>query len=114
MNNNDTNAEITLMPETNNTMNRIFSAAQKQLDNIKEHEKILLHDLIDKVVAETQVKTTIAQGLISMFLEDWVGRGEGTLESGRSGGIYKGGKKQRVDMRPRCTGCGNCSGCGQV
>ena len=101
----NTDKEIVLAPETNDVMQKIFLSAKKQLDNVEQHNKILLHDLVDKVVAETHIKATIAQGLISMFLEDWVRKGEGTMETGRAGGIFKNGKKPRFDGRPRCELC---------
>lgn len=113
-NTNTTISEVILTNETNDVMQKVFSAAKKQLDGIEKHDKILLHDLIDRVVSETHIQTTITQGLIAMFLQDCIRKGEGTMEAGRGGGYFKGGKKPHVDNRPRCTGCGHCNGCGQV
>jgi hypothetical protein len=97
--------EVILTNETNDVMQKVFNAAKKKLDTIEKHDKILLHDLIDNVVAETHIQTTITQGLIAMFLQDCIRKGEGTMESGRNGGYFKGGKKPHVDNRPRCDLC---------
>jgi hypothetical protein len=97
--------EVILTNETNDVMQKVFNAAKKKLDTIEKHDKILLHDLIDNVVAETHIQTTITQGLIAMFLQDCIRKGEGTMEAGRNGGYFKGGKKPHVDNRPRCDLC---------
>jgi hypothetical protein len=102
---NTTSPEVILTNETNDVMQKVFSAAKKQLDAIEKHDKILLHDLIDRVVSETHIQTTITQGLISMFLQDCIRKGEGTMEAGRNGGFFKGGKKPHHDTRPRCDLC---------
>ena len=105
-NNTNITNEVILTNETNDVMQKVFSAAKKKLDTIEKHDKILLHDLIDNVVAETHIQTTITQGLIAMFLQDCIRKGEGTMEAGRNGGYFKGGKKPHVDNRPKCGECG--------
>jgi len=85
------------------TMERVFDAARNILDTLQDGEKILIKDLTDKVVAKTQAQTSVVSGLISMFVHEMY---DGiVVERGRNGGIFKGGKKVRVDMRPRCSTC---------
>lgn len=87
------------------TMNLVKQSVSKILDNLQDGEKTTLKDLIDKVVAETNIKVSIANGLVPMVVHEWANLGAGSVEKGRNGGVFKGGKVPRVDPRPRCETC---------
>lgn len=89
-----------------NTMDSVKESAYKILDALEGGEKTTLKDLIDKIVAETKVQVSIANGLVPMVVHEWAKNGNGSVEKGRNGGVFKGGKPIRIDPRPRCTECG--------
>lgn len=66
---------------------------------------ITIRDLTDKVAAETEVQISIANGLCPVIARDWAKQGGHSVSLGRKGGIHFGGKKERVDNRPRCETC---------
>lgn len=88
------------------TMDSVKGSAYKILDALENGEKTTLKDLIDKVVAETSIQVSIANGLVPMVVHEWAKNGNGSVEKGRNGGVFKGGKPVRVDPRPRCEACG--------
>jgi hypothetical protein len=89
----------------NDTMSAVKTSVHKILDSLNDGEKTTLKDLTDKVVAETHIKVSIANGLVAMVAHEWCNNGGGTINKGRGGGIFKNGKKIRVDPRPRCETC---------
>jgi len=88
------------------TMDSVKGSTYKILDLLEHGEKTTLKDLIDKVVAETEVQVSIANGLVPMVVHEWAKNGNGSVEKGRNGGVFKGGKPIRIDPRPRCETCG--------
>lgn len=88
-----------------NTMDIVKISVYNILDALADGEKTTIRDVIDKVVAETKVQISIANGLVPMIVHGWAADGNGTVNAGRSGGIFKGGKKLRVDNRIRCETC---------
>lgn len=92
-----------IAPATQDTMNIVFEATKRILDKLEDGKKTTLKDLIDKVVAETKVQVSIANGLVPMYAHSYTGV---SVEKGRNGGVFKGGKPKRVDPRPRCPTCG--------
>jgi len=90
-----------------NTMNIVFDAAKRILDAVAETpgKKTTLRDLIDKVVYETKVQVSVANGLVPMFVHNWEKAGHGEMKRGRNGGIFPGGRVQRIDPRTRCQTC---------
>lgn len=93
------------MSSTENIISSIRNAIDNILETLQGGDKIITSDIIDKVVAETKVKISIANGIIPMILQELVENGRGTMERGRTGGFYKGKKVQRIDMRKRCDSC---------
>ena len=87
------------------TMNAVKTSVLNILDKLNEGERAITKDIIDKVVAETKVQISIINGLVPMIIKEWVGEGKGEVSAGRGGGIFRGGKKTRVDPRARCTTC---------
>jgi len=87
------------------TMDSVKESAYKILDLLKHGEKTTLKDLIDKVVAETKVRVSVANGLVPMVVHEWAKNGKGSVNKGRNGGIFPGGKKVRLDPRERCITC---------
>lgn len=92
-------------PTVNETMNLVRSAIETILEPLKDGERITSKDLIDKVIAATHIKVSIANGIVPMILHALEEEGRGTLNIGRSGGWFVGGKKLRIDPRPRCETC---------
>lgn len=88
------------------TMDSVKVSTYKILDALVQGEKTTLKDLIDKVVAETNVQVSTANGLVPMVVHEWADNGNGSVEKGRNGGVFKGGKPIRIDPRPRCPTCG--------
>lgn len=103
---NSEGADTKVNASAQETMNLVFESARKILDVLQNGQKTTMKDLTDKVVAETKVQVSVANGLVPMYVHAWAGRGEGTVEKGRNGGIFKGGKPKRIDPRPRCPECG--------
>lgn len=93
------------MSNNDNTVDAVKQSILKILDNLEMHEKTTIKDLIDKAVAETKVQVSIANGLVPMIVHQHAEEGWGTVEIGRGGGCFRGGKKPRTDPRPRCETC---------
>jgi hypothetical protein len=87
-------------------MDLVKESTTKILDVLEHGEKTTLKDLIDKVVSETKIQVSTANGLVPMVVHEWAKEGNGSVEKGRNGGVFKGGKPIRVDSRPRCEACG--------
>lgn len=85
------------------TMSKVKEATNEVLNAMENETKIQLEDLIDRVIAKTGVKISIATYLAPMFARDYPGV---EICRGRGGGVYKGGKRVRQDVRPRCAECG--------
>jgi hypothetical protein len=89
----------------------IMTTLKAALDNLfgemKERGEThtTVRDAIDKVVARTQVKVSIANGVVPLLLQEWEAAGHGEVLRGRRGGIWVGGRKKHVDMRARCPEC---------
>jgi hypothetical protein len=89
----------------------IMTTLKTALDNLfskmaaEGENHTTVRDMIDKVVAATGVKVSIANGVVPLLLQEWQEAGHGQVLRGRRGGIWLGGRKQRVDMRPRCESC---------
>jgi hypothetical protein len=92
-------------PSTTTLYDATRNATLKILDSLEPHKRTIIRDIIDTVVAQTGCPSTIANGLIPMFCHDWADAGNGTVERGRLGGVYKGGPRVRSDQRPRCETC---------
>lgn len=88
-----------------NTVNIVKQSTLKILSDIPKGEKTTFKDLIDKVVAETRIQISIANGLVAMIVHEWEQEGYGSIEKGRNGGIYPGGKEKKIDKRLRCESC---------
>ena len=78
------------------------NSMQKIIDKMEMHERITLKNLIDKIVFETQIPVSIANGLIPMLLHSHT---EVKIEKGQGGGVFKGGRRPICDNRPRCSEC---------
>lgn len=89
--------------DVQDTMNKVINATKKQVDKLNNGEKVVLKDLIDMVVSETGVKMYKATGIVNTYLDS--SDSGMTVERGRNGGAYKGGKPIRVDKRARCESC---------
>ena len=84
-------------------MTKVFEATKAVIDGMAQHERLTIEDLTDIVKAKVEdlnignvgsmVKLCIAQSKLVK------------VEPGRNGGVYKGGRKPRVDTRPRCKTC---------
>ena len=87
------------------TMTLVKTKLYELLDALQDGEKSTMRDLTDKVIARTGVKVSIANGIVSLLVHQWAAEGHGEVHRGRAGGIFKGGKKQRIDPRQRCPEC---------
>lgn len=99
------NIEIKETTSSQKTMDSVKESVYKILAAIEHGNKTTLKDLIDKVVAETDVQVSIANGLVPMVVHEWAKDGNGSVNKGRNGGIFKGGKPVRLDPRARCETC---------
>jgi hypothetical protein len=82
----------------------IFEATNRLIDAL-EHEpskKTTIRDLIDKVCAETGAKASVVSGLVPMYVHS---NNKISVEVGRNGGLWFGGKPKKVDTRQRCATC---------
>jgi hypothetical protein len=87
---------------TQNSINAISESINKILDGLENGERATLHDIIDKVIAETGVQISMANGLVPTLVRNYPGV---EIEKGRNGGVFKGGKPKHIDARPRCDTC---------
>jgi hypothetical protein len=86
-------------------MNQVASIVETHLNGMKEGEKITLKDLSKKVFDQTGLVGSIVTPVISLLTKTWPGI---TIEKGRFGGIYKGGRAvtaKKPDDRERCQHC---------
>lgn len=94
-------------PEENSSiyvgMNEVFDKTRSIIDSLSHGERIKTQDLADKVISQVKMPISNVMNLLRIFLKDCK---DITIEVGRDGGIYKGGKVPRVDKRKRCESCG--------
>lgn len=83
-------------------MNEVFEHTRRIIEDMQQGEKITVRDLVDKVSSEVNMGIGNVHNLVQMFLKK---RKDVTVEIGRGGGVFKGGKPKRVDNRPRCASC---------
>jgi hypothetical protein len=84
-------------------MNEVFDHTRQIIDTMKQGEKIAIRDLVDKVAAKVDhMSGGNVMGLVQLFCKK---SKEVSVEVGRGGGVFKGGKPKRVDNRPRCATC---------
>lgn len=87
------------------TINTVRQAIRKITNPLQQGERAVIKDLIDKVVYETGIQVSIANGVVPMVIQEFVQNGEGTVERGRNGGWFPKGRIIRVDKRERCDSC---------
>jgi hypothetical protein len=84
-------------------MTEVFEHTRRIISDMKQGEKIGMKDLIDKVSSQiATMSSSNVMNLVQMFCKQ---SKEVTVEVGRGGGVYKGGKLPRVDTRTRCPHC---------
>jgi hypothetical protein len=84
-------------------MNAVFAQTRKIIDAMEHGGKMTVKDLSDRVQAEvSDMSIGNVANLVQMFLKK---SKDVSVEIGRGGGVFKGGKPQRVDNRPRCATC---------
>ena len=84
-------------------MNEVFDHTRQIIDTMKQGEKIAIRDLVDKVAAKVDhMSGGNVMGLVQLFCKR---SKEVSVEVGRGGGVFKGGKPKRVDNRKRCETC---------
>lgn len=84
-------------------MNEVFKFTRVIINDMKQGEKITVRDLSDKVAAQIDnLPSGNITNLVQMFLKQCK---DVSVEIGRGGGVFKGGKPKRVDIRPRCQTC---------
>ena len=83
-------------------MNEVFEQTRQIIDTMKHGEKIAIRDLVDKVASKVDMSGGNVMGLVQLFCKR---SKEVSVEVGRGGGVFKGGKPKRVDTRPRCATC---------
>jgi hypothetical protein len=103
--NNNKNSEnnIELSPTIKNNMDKVFTSAKSIVDALEDGKKIITKDLIDKVVCETELSSSVVAPYVDAFIHSYEAV---KVEKGRGGGIYKGGRPKRIDSRKRCETCG--------
>lgn len=108
----DTNITTTETPVENNTdffcnytgMNEVIKQTRIILNEMNEGEKIGVKELANKVNSKISgMSRSSVTSLVQMYCKTTQ---DVSIEVGRAGGIYKGGKKRRIDARPRCKECG--------
>lgn len=92
---------------TNNTdptivMNIVKQHIDQIIDNMEDYSRMTTGDMTDKVVAATGLKISIVSGLVMLITRS---NQAVSVDSGRNGGIIKGGRKPHIDNRPRCETC---------
>lgn len=100
---NDINQSTEKLTSYYSGMNVVFEHIKKIINAMNEGDRITLEDLKDKISATVDgMSRTKIGGLIKLFCAQ---NKEVIVESGAGGGIFKGGRKKRVDMRRRCPTC---------
>ena len=83
-------------------MNQVFEHTKCIIDTMKQGERIGIRDLADKVAAKVEMSNSNVMNLVQLFCKR---SKEVTVEVGRCGGVFKGGKLKRTDQRKRCETC---------
>lgn len=83
-------------------MNEVFAHTRNIIDTMQQGEKIGIRDLADKVAAQVEMPSGNVMSLVQLFCKR---SKDVSVEVGRGGGVFKGGKPKRVDTRPRCPTC---------
>lgn len=105
------NKEIACIDNTNDDksasiytgMNEVFIEIRKIFNNMQDGEKIAVKDLQYKVAANiTGISSSNVKHLVQLYCKQ---AKDITVEVGRSGGIFKGGKKKRHTIKTRCKTC---------
>ncbi len=86
-------------------METVKTKLYELLNGLGEDEKTTVKDLVDKIVHSTGVQVSMVNGIVPMLIHQWSQAGNGTITRGRTGGVRRGVKKERVDPRPRCGEC---------
>jgi hypothetical protein len=90
---------------SNDALTRIKTAMTSILEELADGERIVMKELIGKVVEQTGVLVSMATGVVPMLAHDWAESGNGSVDRGRLGGVYKGQRPEKTDPRPRCESC---------
>lgn len=101
---NDTNNTTNSIPESvYGGMNGVFEQTRAIIAEMQQGQRIGVKDLADKVHAKIDTMSNAnVLNLVQMFCKQ---SKDVTVEVGRMGGIYKGGKIPRIDKRERCVTC---------
>ncbi len=84
-------------------MNDVFAHTRRIIADMQQGEKIGMQDLSEKVASNIKTLSyNSVHNLVQLFCKQ---SKEVTVEVGRNGGVYEGGKKQRIDHRERCITC---------
>jgi len=83
-------------------MNEVFEHTRKIFEPMQQGERIGIKDLVDKVTSQVELSSGNVMGLVQLWCKK---SKEVTVEVGRGGGVFKGGKPKRIDHRPRCGTC---------
>lgn len=83
-------------------MNEVFEHTKQIIDTMKQGDKIAIRDLADKVAAQVEMPSGNVMSLVQLFCKR---SKDVSVEVGRGGGVFKGGKPKRVDNRVRCKEC---------
>jgi hypothetical protein len=89
---------------SNDITSSIMDATNRLIDQLEfePSKKTTIRDLIDKVCAATGAKSSVVAGLVPMYAHN---NKKISVEVGRGGGVFWGGKPKKVDLRPRCNAC---------
>jgi uncharacterized protein YciI len=97
-----TDSKKSELAKVNDTYDLVNNSVAKHLAKLQQYEKTTLKDLTDKVVADTKLPYSNVMGLVSIYVHQ---DKSVSVERGRNGGIFMGGRKPHIDNRPRCSHC---------
>lgn len=95
----------TAVVQSSNVMSVVADIVVNYLNGMQQGEKITLKDLAAKVSEKTGLQGSAVIPVISLITKSYEGI---TIEKGRFGGIYKGGREvtaKKPDERKRCETC---------
>lgn len=94
--------DTTVKLSTDDIINVIHASISRIVDTMEDGERIKMRDLMDKVAADTKIRTTSIEAFVPALANAMP---NAHVKKGRTGGLVKGPRVIRVDNRPRCPTC---------
>lgn len=83
-------------------MTRIIEEIRSIFQGMADGDRIAVDDLVAQIAHKVELPKNQIHNIVSMYLKECR---DATVEGGRGGGVFKGGRPKKIDDRPRCPTC---------